>query len=109
MPACAARGPRRPLTRGGGAAQVTLLLSESDFEALDEEAQTQPTAAVDIDLGLNAYGNAQFYYTSKKKMAHKVDKTVQAADKAIKGATRKAKEDLKRTEIKARPPPPPTY
>jgi len=34
-------------------------------------------------------------------MAFKVDKTMQSAEKAIKGATRKAKDDLKKVEIKA--------
>jgi hypothetical protein len=38
---------------------------------------------------MNAYSNAQQYYSSKKKFAQKADKTMMSADKAIKGAARK--------------------
>ena len=45
---------------------------------------------MDIDIGLNAYHNAEFYYTSKKK----VGATPQFLPKATKGATRNDKDDF---------------
>uniref|UniRef100_A0A0C3U817 NFACT RNA-binding domain-containing protein n=2 Tax=Geminigeraceae TaxID=589343 RepID=A0A0C3U817_GUITC len=80
--------------------QITLLLTFG-LDAMEEEEQTLPVVAVDVDLGMNAYQNAQSYYSSKKKVALKAEKTMQAAGKAIKGAERKAKEDLKKADTKA--------
>ena len=80
--------------------QITLLLTFG-LDYLGEEEQTAPVAAVDIDLGCNAYTNAQAYYATKKRVAQKADKTVQSGDKALRGAERKAKEELKRVDTKA--------
>lgn len=125
--------------------QVTLMLTFG-LDNLDEENQTLPVTLVDVDLGQNAYSNAQDYYTSKKKVdrplflvrvhdpgvccswpcvrygklqntrkivrsahfhtfgpqvAFKAEKTAASADKAIKGASRKAKEELKKVDTKS--------
>lgn len=45
-----------------------------------------------MDLGVNAYTNAQNYYQTKKKVAAKMEKTIQSQGKALKGAERKAKQ-----------------
>eukprot|EP00282_Hemiselmis_andersenii_P032768 CAMPEP_0169451756 /NCGR_PEP_ID=MMETSP1042-20121227/13868_1 /TAXON_ID=464988 /ORGANISM="Hemiselmis andersenii, Strain CCMP1180" /LENGTH=638 /DNA_ID=CAMNT_0009563691 /DNA_START=64 /DNA_END=1977 /DNA_ORIENTATION=- len=80
--------------------QITLMLTFG-LDCLEEDSQTLPVTLVDVDLGSNAYTNAEHYYTSKKKMAHKAGKTEASADKAIKGAARKAKEELKRVDTKS--------
>jgi predicted ribosome quality control (RQC) complex YloA/Tae2 family protein len=80
--------------------QITLMLTFG-LDYLGEEEQTAPVTTVDVDLGCNAYTNAQSYYSTKKKVAQKADKTIQSGDKALKGAERKAKEELKRVDTKA--------
>jgi len=80
--------------------QITLLLTFG-LDALEEEEQTLPVTCVDVDLGQNGYSNAQYYYSSKKKVALKAEKTAASADKAIKGASRKAKEELKKVDTKS--------
>eukprot|EP00961_Rhodomonas_salina_P081617 1097466-Rhodomonas_salina.1 len=51
--------------------QVTLLLTFG-LDYMEEDEQTLPVTAVDVDLGVNAYNNAQGYYQYKKKVALKV-------------------------------------
>ena len=79
---------------------ITLLLTFG-LDQLGEEEQTEAVTTVDVELGCNAYINAQSYYSNKKKVAFKADKTIQSGDKAIKGAERKAKEELKRVDTKS--------
>ncbi len=51
---------------------------------------------VDVDLGRNAYTNAQAYCSTKKKVAQKADRAIHWHPvKALKGAERKAKEELR--------------
>ncbi|MGB1606822.1 MAG: NFACT RNA binding domain-containing protein, partial [Promethearchaeia archaeon] len=80
--------------------QITLQLTFG-LDELDEESQTAPVTAVDVDLGLNAYTNAQNYYQTKKKVQVKMEKTQASQGRALKGAERKAKQELKSVEVKS--------
>ena len=80
--------------------QITLQLTFG-LDEMDEDSQTAPVTAVDVDLAINAYTNAQNYYQTKKKVAAKMEKTIQSQGKALKGAERKAKQDLKNVEVKS--------
>ena len=80
--------------------QITLQLTFG-LDEMDEEMQTAPVTAVDVDLGVNAYTNSQSYYQTKKKVAAKMEKTMQNQGKALKGAERKAKAELKNVEVKS--------
>lgn len=62
---------------------------------VDELSAYLRVQAVDVDLGVNAYTNAQNYYQTKKKVAAKMEKTIQSQGKALKGAERKAKQGSK--------------
>lgn len=62
---------------------------------VDELSAYLCAQAVDVDLGVNAYTNAQNYYQTKKKVAAKMEKTIQSQGKALKGAERKAKQGSK--------------
>ena len=80
--------------------QITLQLTFG-LDELDEASQTAPVTAVDVDLGLNAYTNAQNYYQTKKKVQAKMEKTQASQGRALKGAERKAKQELKSVEVKS--------
>ena len=80
--------------------QITLQLTFS-LDDMDDETQTVPVTAVDVDLGLNAYTNAQNYYQTKKKVESKMEKTIANQSKALKGAERKAKQEIKNVEVKS--------
>ncbi|KAJ3086652.1 hypothetical protein HK102_012770, partial [Quaeritorhiza haematococci] len=56
------------------------------------------TINVDIDIYSSAFANARRYYETKKTAAVKQEKTLKAAEKAIKSAERKIAADLKATQ-----------
>ncbi|KAL0479285.1 nuclear export mediator factor NEMF [Acrasis kona] len=76
--------------------QITLLLKSHDD---DDESHSQPQA-IDVDINMSAYANAQHYYNNKKKSAHKQQKTMDASKKVIKIAEKKSIETLKQQQIK---------
>uniref|UniRef100_A0A672J4U3 Ribosome quality control complex subunit NEMF n=1 Tax=Salarias fasciatus TaxID=181472 RepID=A0A672J4U3_SALFA len=53
---------------------------------------------VDLDLGLSAYANAKKYYDSKRTAEKKEQKTIEAADKAMKSAEKKTQQTLKEVQ-----------
>ncbi|KAL6040267.1 Nuclear export mediator factor NEMF, partial [Balamuthia mandrillaris] len=76
--------------------QVTLLLSHR----LDEDVASASNK-VDVDISLSAYANAQAYYSAKKKSEQKHQKTIDAAEHAMKAAEKKARASLNEVKIKA--------
>ncbi|KAL4420985.1 hypothetical protein ABPG77_001304 [Micractinium sp. CCAP 211/92] len=76
--------------------RVTLLLSNwLDEEDGDDEAATRPATRVEVDLGLSAHANARAYYDSRRKHQVKQQKTLDANQKALKAAEKKAQAQLK--------------
>uniref|UniRef100_A0A1A7WC97 Ribosome quality control complex subunit NEMF n=1 Tax=Iconisemion striatum TaxID=60296 RepID=A0A1A7WC97_9TELE len=53
---------------------------------------------VDLDLGLSAYANAKKYYDHKRTAEKKEQKTIEAADKAMKSAEKKTHQTLKEVQ-----------
>ncbi|TPX67686.1 hypothetical protein SpCBS45565_g03554 [Spizellomyces sp. 'palustris'] len=81
--------------------------TESESESDDEEREAivaprsdekERRIKVDLDIYSSAYANARRYYDTKKTAAVKQDKTMQAAEKALKSAERKIEQDLKATQ-----------
>ncbi|KAJ8044952.1 Nuclear export mediator factor Nemf [Holothuria leucospilota] len=68
---------------------------DSDESENEEEEVRSKPMRVDIDLGLSAYANARRYFDLKKHSKKKEQKTVDAAEKAIKSAEKKTKQALK--------------
>ncbi|KAI7842328.1 hypothetical protein COHA_003968 [Chlorella ohadii] len=82
--------------------RVTLLLSNwLDEEEGDEEAATRPATKVEIDLSLSAHANARQYYDSRKKHQVKQQRTLDANQKALKAAEKKAQAQLKQVRSAA--------
>ncbi|KAL4425918.1 hypothetical protein ABPG75_009934 [Micractinium tetrahymenae] len=82
--------------------RVTLLLSNwLDEEEGDEEAATRPATKVEVDLGLSAHANARAYYDSRRKHQTKQQKTLDANQKALKAAEKKAQAQLKQVRSAA--------
>lgn len=68
---------------------------------LEQSAATRKALLVDVDLSLTAYANAREYYAMKKTAAMKMEKAVEATDRTIKVATRKAASDAQKMEAAA--------
>ncbi|CUI11043.1 Hypothetical protein, putative [Bodo saltans] len=66
---------------------VTVLL-EDELEEGEDDQDIEPFA-VEVDLSLNAQRNASNYYTVKKKVHQKLEKTIAATDKATVSAEKK--------------------
>ncbi|PSC75362.1 nuclear export mediator factor Nemf-like isoform X1 [Micractinium conductrix] len=82
--------------------RVTLLLSNwLDSEEGDEEAATRPATKVEVDLGLSAHANARSYYDSRRKHQTKQQKTLDANQRALKAAEKKAQQALKQVRSSA--------
>lgn len=75
--------------------QISLLLTEPSQEDEDEISLTKPAEVVDIDISLSAFANAREYYDQKRSAAKKAQRTINAAELAIKAAEKKTKQDLK--------------
>ena len=73
--------------------------SESDSSDSESEKEMPKSARIDINLELSAYGNAKFYYDSKKEATRKELKTIDASKKALQSAEKKTMESLKDIEI----------
>lgn len=79
---------------------VDVVLSEEDDDA-DEEALTAPATLVRLDVRLSAFANARTYYTEKKAAAVKTEKTLQAAQAAVKAAEIKAAKSVQALKVNA--------
>lgn len=78
---------------------------DDGYEKLEKADQDRREAkdatAIEIDLSLSAYKNSEKYYSAKKKATDKKDKTIEAANTAVKRAERKARSELKEVKLKA--------
>lgn len=72
---------------------------DSDSEISENEVENRKACRVTLDLGLSAFGNAKFYYDSKKAAHEKESKTIDASKKALKSAEKKTMESLKNIEV----------
>jgi len=73
---------------------------ELDSSDSDDDDDSKPLASrIQINLELSAYGNAKYYYDSKKEATRKEMKTIDATKKALKSAEKKTIESLKDIEI----------
>ncbi|KAL3968799.1 myocardial zonula adherens protein [Sarotherodon galilaeus] len=64
----------------------------------NKKLQRSKPMLVDVDLGLSAYANAKKYYDSKRSAEKKEQKTIEAADKAMKSAEKKTQQTLKEVQ-----------
>ncbi|CAN9502492.1 unnamed protein product [Ophioblennius macclurei] len=64
----------------------------------NQKPQKNKPMLVDVDLGLSAYANAKKYYDSKRTAEKKEQKTIEAADKAMKSAEKKTQQTLKEVQ-----------
>ncbi|KAF0044175.1 hypothetical protein F2P81_003333 [Scophthalmus maximus] len=63
-----------------------------------KKLQKNKPMLVDVDLGLSAYANAKRYYDFKRTAEKKEQKTIEAADKAMKSAEKKTQQTLKEVQ-----------
>ncbi|XP_024116839.1 nuclear export mediator factor Nemf [Oryzias melastigma] len=63
-----------------------------------KKLQRNKPMLVDVDLGLSAYANAKKYYDHKRSAEKKQQKTIEAADKAMKSAEKKTQKTLKEVQ-----------
>lgn len=79
--------------------------ADDGYEKLEKADQDRREAkdatAIEIDLSLSAYKNSEKFYTAKKKATDKKDKTIEAANTAVKRAEKKARSELKEVKLKA--------
>uniref|UniRef100_A0A4W6EQZ6 Ribosome quality control complex subunit NEMF n=1 Tax=Lates calcarifer TaxID=8187 RepID=A0A4W6EQZ6_LATCA len=64
----------------------------------NKKLQKNKPMLVDVDLGLSAYANAKKYYDFKRSAEKKEQKTIEAADKAMKSAEKKTQQTLKEVQ-----------
>lgn len=74
---------------------ISITLSDPYREEYEDNTETIPTMAVDVDLSLSVWANARKYYDQKRYAAKKEQKTIDASQKALKSAERKTKQALK--------------
>ncbi|KAM6912414.1 ribosome quality control complex subunit NEMF [Xenentodon cancila] len=63
-----------------------------------KKLQRNKPMLVDVDLGLSAYANAKRYYDHKRSAEKKEQKTIEAADRAMKSAEKKTQQTLKEVQ-----------
>ncbi|XP_028994369.1 ribosome quality control complex subunit NEMF-like [Betta splendens] len=63
-----------------------------------KKPQKNKPMLVDVDLALSAYANAKKYYDFKRSAEKKEQKTIEAADKAMKSAEKKTQQTLKEVQ-----------
>ncbi|XP_029349469.1 ribosome quality control complex subunit NEMF [Echeneis naucrates] len=64
----------------------------------NKKSQRNKPMLVDVDLGLSAYANAKKYYDYKRSAEKKEQKTIEAADKAMRSAEKKTQQTLKEVQ-----------
>ncbi|XP_026155712.1 ribosome quality control complex subunit NEMF [Mastacembelus armatus] len=64
----------------------------------NKKLQRNKPVLVDVDLSLSAYANAKKYYDYKRSAEKKEQKTIEAADKAMKSAEKKTQQTLKEVQ-----------
>lgn len=64
----------------------------------NKKLQRNKPMLVDVDLSLSAYANAKKYYDHKRSAEKKEQKTIEAADKAMKSAEKKTQQTLKEVQ-----------
>uniref|UniRef100_A0A3Q0S7P6 Ribosome quality control complex subunit NEMF n=1 Tax=Amphilophus citrinellus TaxID=61819 RepID=A0A3Q0S7P6_AMPCI len=69
-----------------------------NYKGQNKKLQRNKPMLVDVDLGLSAYANAKKYYDSKRSAEKKEQKTIEAADKAMKSAEKKTQQTLKEVQ-----------
>ncbi|KAL0030916.1 hypothetical protein WJX79_000862 [Trebouxia sp. C0005] len=81
--------------------KITVVLENFlDEEVADDEAMTRPATKVELDLDFNAYANARIHYEKRKQHIVKQQKTVDANEKALKAAEKKAQQQLSQVRTK---------
>ncbi|KAL0046515.1 hypothetical protein WJX82_002614 [Trebouxia sp. C0006] len=81
--------------------KITVVLENFlDEEDADDEAMTRPATKVELDLDFNAYANARIHYEKRKQHIVKQQKTVDANEKALKAAEKKAQQQLSQVRTK---------
>ena len=74
--------------------KVSLLLDDPDFD----NDGTNEKLIIQVDLSLSAHANASAYYDAKKKFADKARRTLEANEKALAAAERKALANLEKIQ-----------
>ncbi|XP_047467806.1 ribosome quality control complex subunit NEMF-like [Mugil cephalus] len=72
--------------------------NKSKDKGQNKKQQKNKPMLVDVDLGLSAYANAKKYYDFKRSAEKKEQKTIEAADKAMKSAEKKTQQTLKEVQ-----------
>ncbi|KAM9842428.1 ribosome quality control complex subunit NEMF [Aulostomus maculatus] len=72
--------------------------NKSKDKGQNKKLQKNKPMLVDVDLSLSAYANAKKYYDCKRSAAKKEQKTIEAADKAMKSAEKKTQQTLKEVQ-----------
>jgi predicted ribosome quality control (RQC) complex YloA/Tae2 family protein len=70
-------------------------------QRIERSAATRKALLVDVDLSLSAHANAREYYGMKKTAAMKMEKAVEATDRTIKAASKRAEKDAQKIEAEA--------
>jgi predicted ribosome quality control (RQC) complex YloA/Tae2 family protein len=68
---------------------------------VQKSGSTRRALLVDVDLSLSAHANAREYYAMKKTAAFKMDRAVEATDRTIKVASKRAAVDAQKMEADA--------
>lgn len=68
---------------------------------MERSAATRKALLIDVNISLSAHANAREYYAAKKTAAMKMEKAVEATDRTIKAASKKAERDALKMEEEA--------
>lgn len=68
---------------------------------MERSAATRKALLIDVNISLSAHANAREYYSAKKTAAMKMEKAVEATDRTIKAASKKAERNAHKMEEEA--------
>jgi len=71
-------------------------------DSYDDEQDGSESILIDVDLSLSAHANASGYYDAKKKFADKAQRTLEANEKALAAAEKKALANLEKIQQSAK-------
>jgi len=74
--------------------KISLLLNDPDFD----HDGTSGKVVIEVDLSLSAHANASAYYDAKKKFADKARRTLEANERALVAAEKKALANLEKIQ-----------